>query len=718
MKNKELVDYIKLQKTKGTPLNVIKSNLRLGGGWSDGDIDEALMEISPEAVEVHGDSPKIAESTTQETSDLSLENNSIPQGYPSQSSGESVDALSTWASEENKNKLNKRALVIGSVFALGGIVLIVIFYLFFPKVGFFVKGKYTESTFLTSIISKSSEIKSSSSRIKLSLSVVPRDADAQPIVVIEPDQKNRKDYQNDYTRSKDASSLLSQLKYRNSYPPSLKALTQSSDYFYQKPSLTDPVSGREYEYRLTDNGRNFTLSITFDTKDAISTIRRSLSHTDGGSSTVINGQTVTFTKDSNPFFFFSPEPPKPFLMEFADMSAFLPSELSADVSFGATTDWSNADWEFNFDANGDFGDLVYKINVDALRKDGDYYFRINNMPSLFLGSLSSVKNRWIKIASQEENNPTGYGNRLLYFANLISDYEETTQKNQEESIRLLQKISEFADKEKLFKFRKSPSPDKIEGRSLKRYELEFRKEAIVPFYERLLDEINSGNYSSYGFMLNDEGLLEYFKSKDFDVMFDYYNKNTFLSLWVDKNGFPVILEYKIRVVPPDTASQLKDRQLELVFNLALNDINKQVNIKSPADFVNLEEIIEDSPLFSARQTGANAAIKSNLASIRAEAEIYYDYSGNFSYGPANRGGNCDTSGTIFVSADVKKSLSAIRSVLSSNNVDKPITCYNTAVSWAVSSPLILSEVEGDYWCVDSTGFSGPIRNSIVSASCI
>ena len=105
-------------------------------------------------------------------------------------------------------------------------------------------------------------------------------------------------------------------------------------------------------------------------------------------------------------------------------------------------------------------------------------------------------------------------------------------------------------------------------------------------------------------------------------------------------------------------------------------------------------------LNTARSKGADAAIKANLANIRAQAEIAYDTAGNYS-------GLC---GTTVVAA-------AIDAAKAAAGVSAATAAYGTAGSstvaachvipandaWAISVPLKSSSANS--WCVDSTGAS-------------
>ncbi len=111
-------------------------------------------------------------------------------------------------------------------------------------------------------------------------------------------------------------------------------------------------------------------------------------------------------------------------------------------------------------------------------------------------------------------------------------------------------------------------------------------------------------------------------------------------------------------------------------------------------------------LNTARGRGADAAIKSNLANIRAQAELYYDT--NNSYGTA--GSTCNAAGSLFVDATIAQQLSAAESANGSGS----LSCRNSTTAWAVLSPLV--GATGN-WCVDSTGVAKAVTSALSTTAC-
>ncbi len=110
-------------------------------------------------------------------------------------------------------------------------------------------------------------------------------------------------------------------------------------------------------------------------------------------------------------------------------------------------------------------------------------------------------------------------------------------------------------------------------------------------------------------------------------------------------------------------------------------------------------------LNTARGKGSDAAIKSNLANIRAQAEIQYDTWGTYGNADATPAavaeGACPAaaSDNIFGTPTVAAQIAA--GVVASGGA--ALCSATTGNAWAVSVPLKTNNANS--WCVDSTGAS-------------
>lgn len=122
-------------------------------------------------------------------------------------------------------------------------------------------------------------------------------------------------------------------------------------------------------------------------------------------------------------------------------------------------------------------------------------------------------------------------------------------------------------------------------------------------------------------------------------------------------------------------------------------------------------------LNTARSKGNDAAIKSNLANIRAQAEIQYDTLGCYS----NTGTACSASAPAAVAAAACPAAAAAN-IFGQTNIAGQISAATPAggfsacsatvggTAWAVASTLkgVAAGSLGSGWCVDSTGKSKAI----------
>lgn len=118
-------------------------------------------------------------------------------------------------------------------------------------------------------------------------------------------------------------------------------------------------------------------------------------------------------------------------------------------------------------------------------------------------------------------------------------------------------------------------------------------------------------------------------------------------------------------------------------------------------------------LNSARNKGADAAIKGNLAGVRTSAELFYDNNSNVYASSTATAVDCTTANTansLFRNTTMQNAIAAAKG--QNGNTDPK--CSFTSSSWALSSPL---RTAGAYWCVDSTGRAGQSANDLTGAAC-
>ncbi len=711
MVNEQLLAYVRDEVRQGTPPETIR-NTAVAVGWPNIEVDRAIGIATHEPKSVS--SAPIAP---------------VPAITPQQEAAQSVTPPVVAVAGVTTTPVSmKWPLVTAAFVALlllgGGFA-----YAYVAGIGPFKVTQYSEDSFLTDLLAKAATINTASYSLAVSLAVNPRDQGAQPFVLPPVDPAVEEAYSRDVRRASDISAIISGLRSKygsqqtydyvsrsyvtspgKPYPATL-TVAQMKALGYRSIRGTDPGTGSAYTYTSTSGGKDFDLTVTFETAPAISMIKRSYGY--AATTTKIIGKAVTFTKDSTTYLYLPSSLPKPLLAQLTDGLRMLPPDVSGSVSVGATTDFSKeegADWRFNAAASGDFGDLIYQVDVEAQKKDKNYYFRINKIPSL-IPYFSAYKGQWIVITPTSASSTDGTYNEFSSLAESMSSVEEKYKKNRAELAATLKDVATLADQNKLFAFKSSPTKESVDGRSLYRYGLTLRKESVIAFYKELL--ANSEKYKSLQ-ITQDDGLLEYLQSKEFDDVFAYVDENTSLTLWTDADGYPAQGEYKIRIVPPDTALPLTDKQIDIVFKLTFKDVNKPVQIEVPPGAKSVETVVReienntDGPLGTARMKGNDASIKSNLSTLQAQAELYYDSNGSYGTQERKVGSATSCTGGMFKDTYIA---SALKSIDSTNGEGKNVLCYAYGTGYIAGADL----ASKGWYCVDSSGSNYEETGSVASA---
>ena len=116
-------------------------------------------------------------------------------------------------------------------------------------------------------------------------------------------------------------------------------------------------------------------------------------------------------------------------------------------------------------------------------------------------------------------------------------------------------------------------------------------------------------------------------------------------------------------------------------------------------------------LNTARNKGADAAVKANLANARAQAELFYDANSNSYDGGTAATDVCNTA--ALATGGIKGVFPNVVAAATATGITTPFAytdtlqtattavCNSSATGWAASAPL----KAGGFYCVDSTGAS-------------
>ncbi len=336
------------------------------------------------------------------------------------------------------------------------------------------------------------------------------------------------------------------------------------------------------------------------------------------------------------------------------------------------------------------------IGAEIRTIDNNFYAQITKLPSLsLLAGFSDFEKKWI------------------YFPLSSKEDGEETETNLEGSP--LDMVSEiFGVDSKILELITPEQKEAI-------YNLTKNAKLITVVDKFTPEKINDVLSYHFAFVLNKEGITEYINSlKNFineigkdnatlssfdptDIIEDLELINNFLGeAWIGKENY---LPYKL-VVSLDNMSTEGVKESDVKITAVFKDWDLPQGIEAPLGALSLEEFfatfVESSPLGDARNKGADAAIKANLASARAQAEIYYDKSMSYS-GVCSNGDNIQT-----YAGGIKDILSSAEDASGST-----VICKDSKNEWAASAKL---KSDG-YWCVDSKGFAYLTASHITTTKC-
>jgi len=159
----------------------------------------------------------------------------------------------------------------------------------------------------------------------------------------------------------------------------------------------------------------------------------------------------------------------------------------------------------------------------------------------------------------------------------------------------------------------------------------------------------------------------------------------------------------------------KDKLLELNFIMKKNQGFTLIELLVVVAIIGILSSVILASLNSARDKGKDAAVKSQLASMKAQAELYYS-TNNESYlglcsaaADVKNGFGGGTNPGLLKAAGDSDALSITYNLASGTaGTYNQVTCHEAAESWAVEAPMndsATGATKASMYCVDSSGVS-------------
>jgi hypothetical protein len=371
--------------------------------------------------------------------------------------------------------------------------------------------------------------------------------------------------------------------------------------------------------------------------------------------------------------------------ELKDVMSGMNELFSGDIALNKFIFTTKGSYDFTDIKNKKFSSLI-SINADALSTtidlrivDGTLYGKLVKAPVVvFLPVLKEYENKWFSVSSE-----LGNDNELLSqvpFASFIGVDPDIIKELSPEQKEYLYQISRDAHFIKIVK--KFP-PEIINDTLSYHFLFDFDKEGIATYFSLLKEYVNS--------IGKDDSYLSSFDPSSFITNLDKL-KDFKGEIWIGrKNKLPykIILNFSIKI------DENKPEEVKVNMVSIFNNWNQPVSIITPTDSIPFQTLIEGS-LGVARTKGQTAAIKANLANLRATAEIFYD----------NHKG-------VYLGFCQSKELKDVHKSIEDLN-GTGLVCKDKTTAFAVAAKL--ADNLG-YWCVDSTGVSKEIVATLTGTVC-
>jgi hypothetical protein len=475
---------------------------------------------------------------------------------------------------------------------------------------------YATENLASNIVAGLSKIKTSSYSLNLSIFSEPKAADAVPFSVAVPVNAVKDEaYKRDVDRARDMNTVLSFVM--NSY-------YKTKLYPSTLDEKTSAVA-KNITYTPTADLKDFTLVATFETSDAIDTFTK-MSKT-YGDAVKVSGKTVTLKRDAGSYVYLPSTPPQPFLVSIFGLQSYIsmiPGNMKLDGTLSGASQKTNdnkINSKVHLGGTVDLGDVNIGLDAEFRKVASTYYIVINKFPSVGV-DLTKIKGKWIKVTEQDA---LTYGGG--YFGGTANTSEDAVAKAKAEVGEQLGVFLSVADKDKVLIADGAPKPDKLNGVSTYRYELQFNKAVFAKFYQDLVEAFKN-KYPDKQILVFDQATLDYLQSPEFDQAFEYFRKNTTLTLWADSDGIPLQLRYSLRMVPENKNGTPADRQVKFTFTLSLTDINKNISIEAPADAMT----VEDATIIMTGQTKEEYRLQkqsSVISNLRYSISQYKSLAGKY-----------------------------------------------------------------------------------------
>lgn len=198
--------------------------------------------------------------------------------------------------------------------------------------------------------------------------------------------------------------------------------------------------------------------------------------------------------------------------------------------------------------------------------------------------VSKVRGQWIKMTSLGQSTT---GDDYSYYLKSISDSIAKSRKESDKYYAQLRKMLSLAQELQVIKATGNPSTEEIGGSKAYKYLVTIDEDKLSDFYERLIVDLKS--YGDDALVKKDGATSALLKGNGFKEVIKYIKDVSDLYIWVNSDGYIVKYQYDFKYIPPVSADKVKNKQYHLVTSTELGEINKNLKVEAPSQYINLNE---------------------------------------------------------------------------------------------------------------------------------
>lgn len=447
-------------------------------------------------------------------------------------------------------------------------------------------------------------ITSSTSTFDVTVKTVPRDPALQPL----PDTSSRPSpnaaaLERDQVRLDDARNLLLAIQqYQATGGEGIYYPRQLGDILTPENTsrVTAEITNRRYSYSQTARGQNFSFTIRLETPEAQQAYLNATGETATSPATTtaepnLIATAITLTAASRPVSVAISGTTSSHTHDFFNS---VPVDFHVTVGATGTADLAQNDQEataatYNLRGSLKMGGRTMAGDVDTTLLNNLFYLRLNEMPSFGVFDPSALKGQWIKVDLEEQFGRGGFA---------PEEFQRIKQEQQRQAAlqRRISKIAaETARDIQLLRIVEEVPPGSGEDNTVYHYKLTVDREKLAQFIEKISQKMAAEPDTPLG-EEELQKLREGLASPEWQRMYDVWQKNSTLELWIDRTTFyPRRWQLTMAVAPSDSVLKFQGKQLSATFSGELDAINEPVIIQAPDTFISLEEamlLVTDAPL--------------------------------------------------------------------------------------------------------------------------